>query len=105
MDNSPLLRLAPELRNLIYTFVFTSQYAVTLHDGATQPGLTKTCAQIRRESLSMYFATTRLNAHFIRSVDPLLHFWQSLGTDLVLRTNEVCIWVSNCVSWHVRTRF
>jgi hypothetical protein len=93
MDRSPLLRLAPELRTLIYTFVLTSEYAVTLHDGATQPGLTKTCVQIRRESLPMYFATTRLNAHFVSRVDPLLHFWQSLGTDMVLRMNELCIWV------------
>jgi hypothetical protein len=55
--------------------------------------LTKTCVQIRRESLPMYFSTTRLNAHFVSSIDPLLHFWQSLGADMVLRMNELCIWV------------
>ncbi|GIZ42236.1 hypothetical protein CKM354_000551200 [Cercospora kikuchii] len=54
-EKSPLLRLSPELRNLIYEFALTeptSQEACIL---LPQPALTRTCNRIRQESLLLYY--------------------------------------------------
>ena len=63
MDRSILARLSPEIRNTIYEFTFTSEYAVTLRDNAVLHPLTSTCRQLRSETLAMYLALTTFNAH------------------------------------------
>lgn len=62
MDNSPLGRLSPELRNHIYAQVFSSPRDVSLlaqqYEGKIQHSITKVCRQLRTETLLMDYANT-----------------------------------------------
>lgn len=56
MDDSPLGRLSPELRNHIYSFVFADTRLVVLSDHNSdlfQDAQTKTCRLVLRESLAL----------------------------------------------------
>ncbi|KXS94115.1 hypothetical protein AC578_7505 [Pseudocercospora eumusae] len=54
MDQSPLLRLPPELRNLVYEYALTkSDSPVDLRE--QQAGLTMTSRKIRQESLLIFY--------------------------------------------------
>lgn len=93
MEHSVFARLSPELRNRIFSHTFSSDFAVTLHDGNTQHALTKTCRQIRVESLSMYHAMTRFNAHLEDApVTPVVHWLQSIGQEASLLVREINLW-------------
>ena len=64
MENSPLARLSPERRNKIYEYALPSHivYIDCVPSGkhAAQRPLTKTCRQIRTETLSMDYANTSI---------------------------------------------
>ncbi|KAK4636262.1 hypothetical protein CLAFUR4_02161 [Fulvia fulva] len=93
MNHSPLLRLSAELRNVIYEHTFTSQYAVTLCSGKVQHPLTKTCRQIRHETLPMYYAVTKFNAHLDDGpATPLAKWLKTQAPELVLCMNGLVIW-------------
>ncbi|GAB1727816.1 hypothetical protein NU195Hw_g2137t1 [Hortaea werneckii] len=93
MDNSPLLRLSPELRNAIYEHLFDDAYAITLQDGKTQQALTKTCRKLREECLGMYYSLVRLNAHLDDGpATPLARWMETIGRENCLLLNEVNIW-------------
>ncbi|KAF7189745.1 hypothetical protein HII31_08852 [Pseudocercospora fuligena] len=95
MDSSQLSRLPPEIRDQIYHTLFTSKYAVTLQSGHVQHPLTITCRQIRQETLAMYYALTRFNAHLDDGpATPLAKWLTTLGPKLTLILGEVNIWVS-----------
>ncbi|KAF2215876.1 hypothetical protein CERZMDRAFT_81966 [Cercospora zeae-maydis SCOH1-5] len=55
-EQSPLLRLSPELRNLIYEYALTEPTSQEPNLLLPQPALTRTCDRIRRESLLLYYA-------------------------------------------------
>ncbi|KAK5128993.1 hypothetical protein LTR85_000326 [Meristemomyces frigidus] len=93
MEASPLARLSPELRNAIWEFAFTSNYAITLQTGGMQHALTKTCHQIRRETLGMYYSIARLNAHLDDGpATPLAQWLRRIGREHCLLLCEVNIW-------------
>lgn len=93
MEASSLSRLSPEIRNLIYDSLFTTDYAVTLSTGRIQHPLTLTCCQMRRETLGMYLASTPFNAHLDdRPATPLACWLRTIGPDLCLLLREVNIW-------------
>ena len=93
MDASVLVRLSPEIRNAIYEYTFTTDYAVTLKTGAIEHPLTATCRQIRNETLGMYLALTRFNAHLDDGpATPLARWLKMIGPDLSLLLREVNIW-------------
>lgn len=56
-QDSPLLALAPELRNDIYRHVLVSDAAIDIgsESSATQPSILQTCRQIREEAESIYY--------------------------------------------------
>lgn len=56
-QDSPLLAMAPELRNWIYRLVLVSDAAIDVssESPATPPGLLGTCRQIREEATSIYY--------------------------------------------------
>ncbi|KAF2215964.1 hypothetical protein CERZMDRAFT_94350 [Cercospora zeae-maydis SCOH1-5] len=58
MDRSPFFKLPAELRNLIWSFSLQSEpdSATTFPDIYKEPSLSRTCHQIRAESLLMYYA-------------------------------------------------
>lgn len=94
MEATLLARLSPELRNAIWEAVFTSDYAITLQTGGTQHALTKTCRQIRRETLAMYYTAARLNAHLDDGpATPLAKWLQNIGREHCLLVRELNIWV------------
>jgi len=93
MDASGLSALSPELRNLIYEFLFTSNYAVTLAHGKIMHPLTRTCRQMRHETLTMYLSLTPFNSHLDdQPATPLAHWLRGIGPDLCLLLREVNIW-------------
>lgn len=93
MEASTFVRLSPELRNLVYHHVFTTDYAVTLKTNGIQHPLTLTCRQIRRETLRMYLSLTTFNAHLDDGpTTPLAHWLQTIGAEMCLLLREVRIW-------------
>lgn len=68
MDASPLGSLPPELRNRIYELTAISDQPHNLMTG--DPPLTRTCRQIRTESLKLYSATSRLPSPHHRRLPP-----------------------------------
>ncbi|KAK1054077.1 hypothetical protein LTR12_002027 [Friedmanniomyces endolithicus] len=53
---SPLLRLPPELRIAIYSYVLVNPHEVLVTNDWRAPALLSTGGQIRREALKIYFA-------------------------------------------------
>lgn len=93
MDHSNLLLLPQELRDLIYTFTFTTSYAVTLKTNQVQHALTQTCRQIRKETLALYLSLTRFNAHLDDGpATPLTAWLETIGPAQCLLLWEVNIW-------------
>ncbi|KAK5684036.1 hypothetical protein LTS10_003900 [Elasticomyces elasticus] len=93
MDDSPFARLSPELRNAIYEAAFNTEYAITLQDNAIQHGITRTCRQLRRETLHMYYSLARFNAHLDDGpTAPLARWLEVLGRDNCLLLREVNVW-------------
>ena len=96
MDASNLARLSPELRNCVYEYVFASNYAVTLRTGFIQHELTKTCRQIRHETLQMFMSSTRFNAHLDDGpATPLAQWLRVVGPEVALTIAEINIWVGS----------
>lgn len=94
MDTSPISLLPRELRDIIYEHVFTTPYAVTLQSEHIEHPLTKTCSQLRRETLFMYFSLTRFNAHLDDGPPtPLARWLKTIGPELALRVEEINVWV------------
>ncbi|KAK5121504.1 hypothetical protein LTR85_005337 [Meristemomyces frigidus] len=61
IQNSPLLKLAPELRNRIYHEILSSSKPVILDAKAQglrrpNPALLQTCLQVRTEAIGIYYA-------------------------------------------------
>lgn len=55
--------------------------------------LTRTCRQMRRETLSMYLSLTPFNSHLDdRPATPLAHWLRGIGLNLCLLLREVNIW-------------
>ena len=69
METSPLAKLSPELRSKIYSYIIPTQdvqvighpleLAVREEIAAIQPAITRTCKQLRKESLQMYYANNQ----------------------------------------------
>lgn len=66
MDHSPLNKLSPEIRNIIYGLVFTTDdkvYGARLAQGTNyddvQPSLTRVCKQVRSEHLAIFYASSK----------------------------------------------
>lgn len=59
MDNSPLMRLPPELRNHIYDFAIGEGRAITVADyrHPQVPTVLHICRQARAEASSVYYST------------------------------------------------
>lgn len=102
MDSSPFFLLPRELRDIIYEYTFTTRYAVTLQTGNIQHPLTRTCAQLRRETLPLYLSLTRFNAHPDQgpwdsvASEPwqeLISWLQAMGTESVAAVKEIGVWV------------
>lgn len=58
MDDSPLLRLPPELRNWIYELVVVEKDAIRIENTSVRalpPGLTHTCRQLRVEASPIHY--------------------------------------------------
>lgn len=88
-----LLSLSAELRNLIYLHTFTSDFAVEFGKVEIQHPLTQSCRQIRRESLAMYYASTKFNAHLRDGpITPLIHWLRVIGRDACLLVREIRLW-------------
>lgn len=82
MDNSPLLRLPPELRNHIYDLVFAEGGTINIDaphypQEIQVPTLLHTCRQLRAEASSVYYSTHIFVARVSRrhGLSPALKDW------------------------------
>ncbi|KAK4543340.1 hypothetical protein LTR36_005699 [Oleoguttula mirabilis] len=62
MDNSPLATLSAEIRNIFYELAFRNDDNKTLDLFAGDAALSRTCRQIRQESLLLYYAVNTFKA-------------------------------------------
>lgn len=93
MEASPFICLSPELRNVIYEFTFMSAYATKLQNGQIQHPLTRTCRQLRRETLLLSLSLTVFNAHLDDGpATPLAHWLKTIGSAHCLELREVKVW-------------
>lgn len=93
MDASAFALLSPEIRNTIYEYVFSTDYAVTLQTAGIQHSLTMTCRRMRDETLGMYLSLTPFNAHLDDGpATPLARWLESIGPEQCLLLREVNIW-------------
>ena len=75
MDNSPLARVSPKIRNIIWTLVIQPNTVINLNnrETATPPSLTAACKQIRGETLLMFFTGRTVQ---LRVPDPADSDWR-----------------------------
>lgn len=93
MEASIFTRLSPEIRNIVWQYSLSSQYAITLRSNAILHPLTSTCRQIRDETLEMYLDLTSFNAHLDDGpATPLAQWLQTMGSAACLLLREVNIW-------------
>jgi len=96
MDASLVARLSPELRNKIYEHCFTLPSRVSLGPRAgpnnAQSALTRTCRQLRHESLYMYYTQTRFSAHLDDGpISPLITWFRAIGPEACLLIQAINI--------------
>ena len=99
MENSPLGRLAPELRNRIYELVFgppkTPSTRVWLEYISAYNDLTRTCRQLRHETHAMFYTSHAFYQMVFTSTDAtrLCALLQLLGPEVVsqLRSLDVAV--------------
>lgn len=95
METSPLASLPPELRNAIYTHLFTplTTYAHTLRPKAITHPISQTCRQLRRETQTMYFSSIKFNAHLDDGpITPLAQWLKAIGRTQCEALREVNVW-------------
>jgi hypothetical protein len=71
VDQSPLFRLPPELRDMIYEYAFSTNTCarVTKEAGILEPALLSTCKVVRDEAIAVFYGQERLIL-VVRSYDP-----------------------------------
>ncbi|GAB7359975.1 hypothetical protein MBLNU230_g7499t1 [Neophaeotheca triangularis] len=93
MDNSPMASLSAELRNHIYSYIFDDKYATALANGKTQHAICQTSRQLRQETLAMYYANTRFNAHLDDGPStPLVQWLSHMDREMILSVREISLW-------------
>jgi len=80
--NPLLLKLSPELRNIIYECVLTATQPIGISNDQ-QPALTRTCHGIRNECLAMYYALNTFGfcttSNEVTALDRIALWMQSIG--------------------------
>jgi hypothetical protein len=91
VEHSPLFKLPPELRDMIYEYTFnTATLArVTKEAGIPEPALLSTCKVIRKEAIAVFYHEMRLQ-FVIPSYDPtVLRLWDTKRMHLLNSYNLV----------------
>ncbi|KAK5137726.1 hypothetical protein LTR08_007297 [Meristemomyces frigidus] len=85
-QDSPLLALAPELRNRIYHYTLLSDAPIDTNckDASKEPALLATCHQVRKEATGIYYSENTFTAVANSSIteaghDRLRHWLQVAG--------------------------
>ncbi|KAK5136631.1 hypothetical protein LTR08_002645 [Meristemomyces frigidus] len=107
-DQSPLMRLAPELRNRIYQMVFEDTEVVLpdaskSHQGGMRvPGILMACRQVHEEAVGLFYS----NAVFTTSEHPRLLLWfDRLPLKYVMLLENVHYdWATSCKWLGVKQR-
>ncbi|KAK4902799.1 hypothetical protein LTR27_000738 [Elasticomyces elasticus] len=95
-----LLRLSAELRNGIYELVLLSEDSIDMRT-ESQPGLAKTCRQIRKECIQIYYGQSKFGFVTASTQDDALEgitqWLERIGSDhcRTLRTIKIKIGVPN----------
>ncbi|KAK5133317.1 hypothetical protein LTR08_007842 [Meristemomyces frigidus] len=92
MDNSPLARLAPELKNAIYELALYDANEIPLcaekgslaspsKQGSTASALTMTCKEIRAETTAMFYAVNTFTLYSGSDSTGLGHWSKNFGNE------------------------
>lgn len=85
--------LSAELRNQIYSYIFDNKYAIALADGKIQHPICQTSRQLRQETLAMYHANTRFNAHLDDGpATPLVNWLSHMDREIIPSIQEISLW-------------
>ena len=91
MENSPLDRLSPEIRNAVYAHTLKQDYICTIfpyergfsYGKGVEPDLTRVCKQIRQESQLLYYSINTfmvyVNSPCNRNHNKLSEWLESIG--------------------------
>lgn len=93
MDNSPLGRLSPELRNQIFAVALQESYTINLSILMAFTGLTRTCRQIRAETHGVFYSNNAfdiiLRHEQPKTVTSVCRWLSALNPHTVLRINAL----------------
>ena len=80
---SPLYRLAPELRNRIYALLLIFQEPFEIEDvaSAVQPPITKVCKLFRQEGLSIFYSCNVFKVGVVRDAFSAIKWLNAIGRD------------------------
>ncbi|KAK4963253.1 hypothetical protein LTR10_000881 [Elasticomyces elasticus] len=103
VQDCPLMRLPPELRDSIYELAVVEKYTLTIstilydcnHQESHQPALAKTCRQLRNEVLAVYFRSNNFAIRVAMYFDPYV---RELHDDF----RSVYAWLSRMTAEHRR---
>ncbi|KAK4623073.1 uncharacterized protein CLAFUR5_06851 [Fulvia fulva] len=110
MDQSPLNKLPAELRNRIYELVLPRpgpcQIRKTIYrksiygeQEAEQPAMTRTCRQIRHESLTMFYASRDFCVNIIEPQDSTCYYTNLVERDFQQKISIFKTWLE-CTRTH-----
>ena len=87
MEDSPLQRLPPELRNHIFKLALTADRPIKLEDLHEKTALIRTCKQIRQEGSAIFYMCNRFSFIFVQdtedAVAKLCVFLRRLGPKIL----------------------
>lgn len=89
-------KLSPELRNPIYEMVLIESASIDICRMQQQPGLTRTCRELRVESVSMYyfrnsFLYTTKSQDGDKGLDRLISWFMHIGPQNCAELRHVCV--------------
>jgi len=99
-EKKHILNLPPELRNAIYEFTVIEPHQVPIT--SRQPGLTRTCRQVRSESLPMYLQRNafKASARNWTGIDQLVKSFAAMRRTHAQQITRLTIEKPRCLSPH-----
>jgi hypothetical protein len=91
VDHSPLFKLPPELRDMIYDYAFSTKHCVTVtkQAGIPEPALLLTCKVVREEAIAVFYRERRLHPIVHGFDSTVILLWQTKRRHMVNDYNMV----------------
>ncbi|KAK5678505.1 hypothetical protein LTS10_008949 [Elasticomyces elasticus] len=97
--NSCLLTLPPELREIIYAHALQEDGEIAVTKSLKQPGLLRTCTQLRRETKGMWYHLNKFSVDIGRLDAILVHAWSRHLYFINVRRGALSTRISRSPAW------